>query len=82
MKIPISKEMLGELPAPDSGGLVRVKVALKVNADSGEAEIVEVNGSPVSSGTDEDGMTQDDRNPMPSSSIPDLDAAEADIYKQ
>jgi hypothetical protein len=80
LKIPLSKDLLGSLPAADSQGLTRVKATLRVSAETGEAEVVELNGTPVPSGDEKEG-TEDDKNPMPSSSLPNLDAAEQGIYQ-
>ena len=52
MKITLPADVLSNLPAPDSEGLARVSVALRVSKDGKEADIVEINDVPV--GSDED----------------------------
>lgn len=70
MTINLPKDVLGKLPSPDSQGLVRVTAALKVNQDSGDVEVVEINDEPVPMGDEPE--TADDANPMPAESLPDL----------
>ncbi len=81
MTIKLPKELMGNLPAPDSQGMVRVTVAMSVAGD-GTAEIEEINDEPVpgdddntadsDADTSATGETPDDMNPMPSKDLPDL----------
>lgn len=68
MTITLPKDVLDKLPAPDSGGIVRVNAGLKIDPNSGDVEIVEINDAPLPS----DKETSDDKNPMPAESLPDL----------
>lgn len=70
MEISLPKDVLGKLPAPDSQGVVRVTAGLKVDAESGKVEIVEINDEPVPMGDEEE--SADDKAPMPAESVPDL----------
>lgn len=65
MNISLPKSAIEKLPAPDDQGLVRVMIAMKVE-EGGEADIVEVNGSPVPSGRDdaEEETGEEDSGPM------------------
>lgn len=76
MRLELPKDVLGSLPGPDAQGLVRVKAALKVSPD-GKVEVVEINDQPLPMGDDEN----DDESPMPEEDLPDLSAAEDDIYQ-
>jgi len=70
MTISLPKDVLDKLPAPDSGGIVRVNAGLKIDPNSGDVEIVEINDTPLPMGDEKE--TADDKNPMPAESLPDL----------
>lgn len=61
MKITLPADVRDELPAPDSEGLVRVSVAMRVGKEGNEADVVEINDVPVGGDSDYDDMpTPDD----------------------
>lgn len=76
MKLP--KELLAELPQPDSQGLIRVTAAIKVDPE-GNASVVELNDQPVDDSSDKE--ESDDHEPMPERDLPDLSAAEDSFYQ-
>lgn len=86
MELTLPKDVLGSLPAPDSQGLVRANVSLKI-MPGGKVQLVELNDQPLPVGDDAEAAdpsaepTADDANPMPSQDLPDLSAATSDIYK-
>lgn len=75
MKITLPEETLTSLPAPDSEGLIRVTAALRVNAEDGSVEIVEVNDAPVPVDEPEEDEVSDYE-------APSLDEATEAIYGQ
>ena len=75
MKLDLPEDVLGKLPAPDSQGLVRATIGLRINPETGKADLVELNDEPLPSGGDDDEEEEkeyDDANPMPADSLPDL----------
>lgn len=63
----LPQEVLDSLPEPDSGGVIRIKAGLQLDAD-GKARIVEVNG--VSIGSDEDSEEETEPRTEPDSEEP------------
>lgn len=59
MKIKLSKDVLGGLPAPDDQGLTRCMASLRITPE-GEAELVELNDMPVPSDDDTEREPEDE----------------------
>lgn len=74
MPIKVTPELRAALPEPDAKGIVRATAGMRVKGDI--AEIVEINDVPVDYANDK----SDDDEPMPERSLPDLNAAEDQIY--
>lgn len=84
MEIDLPPEVLSGLPAPDSQGIVRVMVGMKVSPQ-GDCDLVEVNDMPVEVGDDDQQGNDDseDGEVQPGAdddSTPDLGAMADQIY--
>ena len=67
--IELTEELRASLPEPDTQGIVRANVALRVEGDV--VRVLEINDVPVKySGKEKN----DDENPMPPEDMPDLNA--------
>ena len=74
MPIKVTPELRAALPEPDAKGIVRATASLRMEGD--KAHVVEINDVPVNYA----GEKSDDDEPMPERSLPDLNAAEDEIY--